>query len=460
VVHAEEVMFACAGNTQQGIADTIRAKGITRLVVSACSPKTHEGTFRRTCVKAGLNPYLLEMVNLRNHDSWVHKGEPEAATRKAMDMVDMGVRKAALLEPLVRLEQPIKQAALVIGGGIAGMTAAANLARQGYQTHLVEREPALGGQLRKLDRLAPSGVEARQLIEAHQHDVEQAGVVVYLDTEVEVIGGHVGNYHARLSTGEEIHVGAVILATGAEPYKPTEFGYGTRLNVITNLELEALMPNPPCDRVTFVACVGARTGELGCARYCCTSMIHQALRLRREGKMVRVLYKDIRTFGRDAEELYEEAMRAGVQFIRYDANVAPADAVQFADGMVTVYDQLLGETVRFTTDLLVLVVGLSPRPDTLGQQLKVAHSTDGFFLEKHPKLGPAEASSPGVYLAGAAQAPKDARDSAAQALAAAGKAGALLSRDTIGKEPLTAQVQAEKCTGCTLCALYCPFNAI
>jgi heterodisulfide reductase subunit A2 len=460
VVHAEEVMFACAGNTQQAIADTIRTKGINRLVVSACSPKTHEGTFRRTCVKAGLNPYLLEMVNLRNQDSWVHKGQPEAATLKAMDMVEMGVRKASLLQPLSKMEQPVQQSALVVGGGIAGMTAAANLARQGYQTHLIEREPELGGQLRFLDRLAPAGIDARTLIEAHQRDVEQAGVVVYAGTEVEVIGGHVGSYHARLSSGEELHVGAVVLATGAQPYRPDEFGYGAQPNVVTNVELEALLPNPPGERITFVSCIGARTGELGCSRYCCTSMIHQAMRLRQAGKTVRVLYKDIRTFGREAEELYEAAMRAGVQFIRFDAEAAPADAVRFEDGRVTVRDALLGAVVQFPTDLLVLVVGLVPASNGLAKQLKVASSTDGFLLERHPKLGPAEASSPGIYLAGTAQAPKDVRDSATQALAAAGKASALLARDTIGKEPLTAQVIQEKCTGCSLCALFCPFSAI
>jgi heterodisulfide reductase subunit A len=460
VVWAQDQMFSCAGVPQQEIVQAIREKGINRVVVAACSPKTHEGTFRGVLVRAGLNPYLLEMVNLRNHDSWVHKNFREEATEKAKDMVRMGVEKARRLEPLEPRTQPVVQRALVIGGGIAGMTAAANLARQGFETHLVEREPELGGTLRLLDRLWPSGLPAREVLDRARQDLEAAGVRVHLGTEVESIGGYVGNFFARLTNGEELRVGAVVLATGAEPYSPREFGYGQDPRVITNLELEQVLHHVDAQRVTFISCVGSRQGPMGCSRYCCTSMIGQALQLRRQGKSVRVISKDIRTYSRQAEELYEQAMREGVVFFRYSSGLPPQEAVQYRDGVVTVHDELSGATVHLPTDLLVLVVGLRPRPENLTDQLKLAHSEDGFFLELHPKLGPAETAVQGVYLAGAAQAPKDTRESVSQALAAASKAAGLLSRGSIGKEPLTAVVDPDKCIGCMICVPACPFGAI
>jgi heterodisulfide reductase subunit A len=459
VVHAQTQMFSCASDTQEEIVRLIREKGLNRVVVAACSPKTHEPIFRRVLVRAGLNPFLLEMVNLRNQDSWVHGDYREEATIKAMDMVRMGVDKARLLEPLEIGGTPVVRRALVVGGGIAGMTAAINLARQGYETHLVEKERHLGGLLRRLREVAPAGLDAHALLETKERELAEAGVHVHLGTEVEVISGHVGNFHARLSSGEELDVGAVILATGAVPYQPTQFGYGHIPQVVTNLELET-MDEVPGQRVTFVACVGSRTDTRGCSRYCCQSMMAQALRLRRQGKKVRILYKDIRTFSRQAEELYEEAMRAGVQFIRYDPEKSPEEVIIFRDGEVMVHDTLLGETLRVPTDLLVLVVGLNPAENPVAQQLKVPQSEDGFLLELHPKLGPAEAPFPGIYLAGTCQAAKDVREAVAQGLAAAAKAGRILAKETIEKDPLTARLIEDRCIYCGRCVPVCPFGAI
>jgi len=459
VIYVQNQRFSCAGNFQGEIVDIVRAQNINRVVVAACSPKTHEPTFRGACLRAGLNPYLLEMVNLRNHNSWVHKEDREAAYFKAMDMVKMGVEKAVLLTPLEPTQEPMVQTALVIGGGVAGMVAAANLACQGFETHLVEREPELGGLLRSLDELSPAGIDARSLLKRYRAQVLQARVKVHLGTEIEHIGGHIGDFYARLSDGEEIRAGAVILAMGAQPYTPSEFGYGSHPRVITNLDLEGMWANVPGERVTIVGCVGSRQNGTGCSRYCCESMVGQALRLRRLGKRVRVLFRDIRTFSRQAEELYEQAAREGVQFIRYH-DVPAEEAVRFQDGAVTVHDELLDADLRVPTDLLVLAIGLRPPQENVSQQLKVAHSEDGFLLEKHPKLGPVETGSPGIFLAGAAQFPKDVREAAAQGLATAAKAAALLARDHIEKEPLTAHLVLEKCIFCGRCVPVCPFGAI
>jgi len=459
VVYAQDQKFSCAGNTQAEIVERIKENGVNRLVVAACSPKTHEGTFRRVCMKAGLNPYLLEMSNLRNQDSWVHKENHEEATLKAMDMVAMAVEKAVRLEPLEISKQPMVQAALVVGGGVAGMTAASNWARQGYETHLVERDAELGGLVAKLDEISPAGIPAREFVGELVKEVEESGVSLHVGTGIEHVGGHIGNFTARLTDGAEVRAGAVILAMGARAHEPTEEQAGSDLRTVTNLDLERMWEDVPGERVTIVGCVGSRGDGAGCSRYCCESMVGQALRLRRMGKKVRVLYRDIRTFSREAEELYEQSAREGVQFIRYP-DIPSEKAVRFDANSVTVHDDLIDTDIRIPTDLVVLATALRPPDEEVSQQLKVSHSEDGFLLEKHPKLGPAEAGSPGIFLAGAVQGPKDVRESIAQGLAAAGKAAALLARDTIEKEPITAQVDLEKCIFCARCVPVCPFGAI
>jgi heterodisulfide reductase subunit A2 len=462
VVLATDQMFSCAGNTQHDIEETIKREGINRVVVAACSPKTHESIFRGVLKRAGLNQYLLEMANIRNMDSWVHKAEPQAATDKARDMVWMAVERARLLQPLESSQLPLTQSALVIGGGIAGLTAAAALARQGFETHLVEQSDRLGGMLNRLEYIAPAGILARDLLRAKTRDLQDAGVHLHLETTVEHVGGVVGNFQVRLDDGQSLQAGAVIMATGSVPYRPSEFGYGQNGFVLTQLELEQKLIEgyEPAKRITFISCIGSRQGDVGCSRFCCTSMIDQALRLREMGKSVRVVGKDIRTYSKHAEELYERAMRAGVQFFRYDSERPPQEVITVRDGHVAFYDHYLGRDLLIPTDLLVLVTGLGPAENDLAEQLKLAHSEDGFLMELHPKLGPVETAVQGVFLAGTAQGAKDIRESMAQALAAAAKAGALLSRGVIEKEPLTAQVDLEKCIGCMRCVHVCPYNAI
>ena len=462
VVYAGDQMFSCAGNTQQEIENAIRNEGITRVVIAACSPKTHESIFRGVLIRAGLNPYLMEMSNIRNMDSWVHKAKKEAATSKAIDMVRMAVEKARRLEPLESSHLPLTQRALVIGGGIAGMTAAAALAHQGIETHLIEKQERLGGQLNALHELHPAQISATELLAAKHKELQESGVQVHCGVTIETIGGIVGNFQAHLTDGQDLSVGAIIMATGSKAYFPNEFNYGQNPSIITNLELEKILSqgSPAAECITFIACVGSRQDSAGCSRYCCTSMIGQALRLRQMGKKVRVLYKEIRTYSRQAEELYQQAMKAGVQFFRYAIDSTPEDAITIQDGKIEIYDHLLGRRILIPTDLTILVVGLEPTQENISEQLKLARSEDGFLMELHPKLGPAETASQGIYLAGSSQGAKDVRESMAQALATAAKAGALLSRSVIEKEPLTARLIEDLCIACMRCVKVCPYNAI
>jgi heterodisulfide reductase subunit A len=461
VAHAERVRFACAANTQELMGRTIKEKKLNRLVVAACSPKTHGPTFQRVASKAGLNPYLFEMANVRNQGSWVHRKYPKETTEKAKDLVRMSVEKAKRLKALSTITVPVVQRAMVVGGGIAGLTAATNLAKQGFETHLIERNAQVGGTLLQLTEVAPSGLSAQQLVQMKEHEMRDAGVQVHLATTIETVTGFVGNFNVHLSDGKTLDVGSVVLATGASPYQPTEFGYGKDPRVITSLDLEKRIDELKGERVTFVACVGSRNEKRGCSRFCCQTMLSQAIRVRDRGNRVRVLYKDIRAFTRFAEEMYEEAARKGVQFFQFNQELTPEKAAVYENGQVMMHDELSGVQVTIPTDLLVLNIGLSPLSEnSVAQQLRVSKDTEGFLLESHPKLGPVEAAVQGVFLAGTSQGPKDVRESVAQALAASAKAARILSKPEIEQEPLAAVVDYERCTFCARCIPVCPYSAV
>jgi heterodisulfide reductase subunit A len=467
VEYTEDVLFACAGNTQEHISEMVQEHDLNRVVVASCSPKTHGPTFERVLAEAGLNKYLLEMANLRNHNSWVHD-DGRAATEKAKDMVRMAVEKAAFLTPLEEIQQPVEQRAVVVGGGIAGMSAAATLAEQGHETHLIEREDELGGQLRHVDELHPGGRDADELLFRRREQLGETGVVVHTGTEIETVSGHVGNFAINLDDGETIDAGAVVLATGAEVYEPDELAYADAQEVITNRELEERLAEDEveADRVTFLGCVGSRDGERGCSRYCCSSMVGQAKRLASDGATVDVVTKDVRTFTREGEEAYRAAQDRGVRFFRYEQDRPAKEAIDYDPdaGELSFYERTLDREVVLEPALVVLAAGLRPTgvdvEDDVASQLTVTRDEEGFLLESHPKLGPVEASVGGVFMAGTAQGPKDVRDTVDQALGAASKASALVSKDEVAQEPLAATIDTETCIGCTRCADVCPYNAI
>ncbi len=460
VAYVEENKFTCAGSTQDDMIRKIRENGLNRVVVSACSPKTHGVTFQRVCSRAGLNPYVFEMANVRNMDSWVHKNEKENATSKAVDLARMAVVKARYLEPLKDIEVPVERRAIVVGGGVAGLSAAEALARMGIETHLIEREKKAGGMMRSLDRIGPTGIKTQKLANRKIHDAQASGVRIHLGTQVDNISGFIGNFIADLSDGTKLEAGAVVMATGAEPYVPEEFQYGRDSRVMTTLDVEKNLKDIKGEKVTIASCVGSRDGERGCSRYCCSAMLNQAIKLRENNNRIRIVSKDIRAYSRYAEDLYLEAGKKGVQFFRYDQESTPGDAIKLKDGSVTVFDTLSGEELRIPTDRLVLNIGMRPSENNLVSQLKLSRDQEGFLLEVHPKLGPVESAVSGVFLAGTAQGPKEVRESITQGLAAATKAAGILFRDRIEKEPLIPVIDYDRCTKCQRCALVCPYGAI
>jgi len=484
VVYASDELFACSDSSQRVIQEAIAEHKLNRLVVAACTPRTHEPVFRKACAAVGLNAYLFEMVNIRDQCSWVHVAEPQAALARARDQIAMAVARARRLAPLDMIEVPVEGTALVVGGGVAGLQAALEIARQGYRTVLVEKADQLGGRLNKpsLTKLYPSGRDAEKLIREKIDQLEEAGVEVLLKTEVARVDGFVGNFDVELADAsgkkkgeaKRLRVGAIVLATGADLYDPAgEYRYGEFANVMTSLELEqvfaahdgrAVVDGKHPENVAFIQCVGSRCedGNPGCSRYCCPTTIKQALLLREHGANVTVFYKDIRTISDGAEEMYRTARGKGVLFVKLAeedrAEVVGAKAAEAVEG----YDLLLRSRVRAPADLVVLSTGMVPRePDTtiLQSIFKIPRGDDKFLMERHPELGPVETTTDGVFIVGCLQAPKDIADSLSQASAAAAKVARLLARDSVTLEPTVAEVNGELCRGCGQCAEICQFNA-
>ncbi len=470
VEYVNDNMYSCSQDTQESMSQIIKQKKLNRVVVAACTPKTHEPLFQETLLSAGLNKYLFEMANIRNQDSWVHKNNPKLATQKAKDLVRMAVSKVALMEPLKEAELTVSPVALVVGGGVAGITAAQALARQGYETHIVEKEAQLGGQARRIYRTA-SGELVQPRLEELMASVEaESNIKVHLNTTLNQVEGFVGSFTSTLATGDasqQLEHGVAILATGGQPLTPTEYEYGNDPRIVTSLELdEKLMADDPLVNnlasAVFIQCVGSREPQRPyCSRVCCTHSVDNALELKRRNPQMSVfiLYRDMRTYG-ERERLYKEAREAGVIFIRYTLENKPRVALAEGKLEITVTDHVLGQPVTIETDLLSLASAVLPMPgDQFSQFFKVPLNEDGFFVEKHAKLGPSEFSTDGVFLCGLAHYPKPLDEAVAQGRAAASRALTLLARKTIRTSGNVAQTDQRICSSCGVCVAICPYSA-
>jgi heterodisulfide reductase subunit A len=475
VVFVEDNLYSCSQDTQILIRDAVVANDLNRVVVAACTPRTHEPLFQDTIREAGLNKCLFEMVNIRDQCSWVHMHEREAATRKAKDLVRMAVAKASLLSPLPEPVIEVIPKGLVIGGGLSGMTAALSLARQGYECYLVERSQELGGNLRRTYFTLQGEDPQVHLRELLREVIAHGSIHVFTGATIEQIDGFVGNFRTVLSTGDgekrdrvEIEHGAIVIATGAKPYEPDEYLYGRDEKVILQQTLEQRLalgefPQGQIRQVVMIQCVGSRDKTHPyCSAICCGLAIKNALKIKETlpDTQVTILYRDVMTYGFD-EEYYTLARDRGIVFIPYEPQGKPRVAEHDGKLRVSIKDLFLRENLTIDTDLLVLSTALVPHENRgLNEQLSVPLSSDGFFLESHAQMKPVDSYLDGIYLAGMAQFPKPMDESMAQARAAASRAAILLGKGYVKAEPIVSSCQEDLCIGCGICQDLCPYSAI
>jgi len=472
VVHAEANMYTCSEEGISSIKHAIKEYDLNRVVVASCTPRTHQPLFRNACADAGLNPYLFEFVNIREHCSWIHMKNRREATEKAKELVKMGVAKARWLDAQEEFESEVYPAAMVIGGGVAGMSAALNLANQGFEVHLVEKEPELGGRLLKLNRIFTINKDPSELVESIVKAVEgHSKIRLHMPAVVKAASGYIGNFDISVDEGGKevsFKVGVIIVATGAQVLKPELYRYGELANVLTQLDLEQRLKDGKLgefQNVVMINCVGARIPERPyCSRVCCMTAIKNAALMKEinpEAK-VYVLYRDLMTYGVEFEEYYRDAKEAGVRFIRYTPSNLPQVIGAERVESVKAYDELMGMELELPCDLLVLATPLIANDDNeeLSRMLKVPIGDGGFFLEAHIKLRPVEFAMDGIYVGGSCRWPADIRESIAQGYAAASEAAIPLRQGLVKVEAITATVDPKICKGCGTCALVCPFDAI
>ncbi len=471
VAYAETNLYTCSTDTQERIKEKVREHRLNRVVVASCSPRTHEPLFRNTCRETGLNPYLFEMANIRDQCSWVHSSEPERATQKSKDLVRMALAKARLLEPLQGGEAPLTKAALVVGGGLAGMVSALDLAEQGYDVSLVEKDAELGGNLRRIKYLFDGEnpqVALRALVEKVRGNQR---IRLFTGATVQAVEGSVGSFVTTIAhngSSERVEHGTIVVATGAKEYQAREHLYGQDHRVLTQLELEERLATRGGEglpsTVVMIQCVGSRDAERPyCSRVCCSEAVKNALKVKSLSPRthVYVLYRDIRTYG-FRESYYTQARAQGVVFLRHEDDRKPVVARGDAGLVVTVYDPQLKQDIAIDAGLVVLSMGTVPHEENkaIAQLLKVPLNQDGYFLEAHMKLRPVDFATDGVYLAGLAHSAKSIEESIVQAAAASARAAAVLSKDHIDLEATRSHVVEESCDGCAYCVDPCPFHAI
>jgi heterodisulfide reductase subunit A len=477
VAHAEEGLFICSTDAAKQIATTIREKGLNRVVVAACTPRTHEPLFRDTLREGGINQYFFDMANIREHCSWVHSKQKEEATQKAKDIIRMSVARTIGLEPLQEFDLPVNKAALVVGGGVAGMNCALGLANQGFEVHLVEREQELGGMARRIQTTL-EGLDVQTYLkdlirQVYQHPLIHVSHRATITDASGYVGSFVTTVEAEGQT-KTIHHGATILATGADEHKPTEYLYGEDDRVLTQLELEERLAEgdealSAARSLVMIQCVGCRQeGREYCARVCCSQAIKNALKLKRVNPEldVYILYRDMRTYG-FKEDYYYEAASKGVRFVRWEPEDRPAvepatDEEGKAVLEVSVYDHTLGQRLALDADILALSAAVVPSPGNpeIARLFKVPVNPDGFFQEAHVKLRPVDFAADGVFMCGANHYPKHITEAVSQAYGAAGRAVTLLSHETVTASGSVCEVESSACIACGACIDACSYGAI
>jgi len=467
VAHCENLLYACSQDSQEKIKELIDEKGLNRVVVASCTPRTHEPLFQETIRDAGLNKYLFELADIREQCSWVHMGKKPEATKKATDITRGIISKTRKKEPIQTGSVQVTPVAMVIGGGIAGMTAALSLGDQGYDVHLVEREDKLGGLIRNLyytldgSKVQPFLEETIKRVEDHPR------VHTHIGTEIKETDGFVGNFKTTLKNGDSFEHGAIVVAIGGVEYEPDEYLYNESDRVVTQRELEAKLNNgggvKAGETYVMVQCVGSREEPNNyCARVCCQDAIKNAIAIkeREPGANVYIIYRDIRTYGL-REDYYKKARDLGVMFIRYEPERKPMVEKEGEGLKVTAWDYMLAEEVTLDADYLVLSTGFRPHPTTekISELYKVTRNMDGYLLEAHVKLRPVDFPSEGVFLCGLTHAPKNLDETISQALAAAGRAGVVLSHQSLSIEGTVAKHNKDICMSCLTCFRMCPFGS-
>lgn len=476
VVYAQEQLFSCATNSAKEITDLAQEKGLNRVVIGACSPRTLEPLFRDTLREAGLNQYYCEMANIREHCSWVHSKQKEEATEKAKDIIRMSVARARYLEPLMEFDLPVNKAALVVGGGIAGMTCALSIANQGHEVHLIEKDSDLGGVARRLHTTL-EGMDVNAYLNKVIREVYENPLIhVSHEATITDVSGYVGNFITTVETEgklKEIKHGASVIAIGADEYQPTEYLYGENDKVFTHLELGEQIAKGEekiinAESLVMIQCVGCRNEDRNyCSRVCCSHAIKNALKLKEINPEmdIYIIFRDMRTYG-FKEDFYREASEKDVKFIRYEPDDKPQVEAAVVEGKpvlrVTATDPILGQKLAIDADVLSLAAAVIPSASTneVAGLFKVTLSPDDFFKEAHVKLKPVEFAADGVYLCGTAHYPKHIQETINQAYGAAGRVLTLLSHDTVIASGSVCEVKENDCVSCGACISACTYGAI